>query len=107
MRWSEEDRRRVLSMRASKMKLREIAAMFPGRNAYQINSILRKPDRASLGEATISILQSLGTETIPPAYIVKEAVMRAMCPRTLTMKAFGDPVLNQCAGYRQTYGERL
>ena len=107
MRWSEEDRQRVRAMRASKMKLREIAAHFPGRNAYQVNSILRSPDRASLGETTIAILQSLGSEIRPPAYLVAEAFLRAIYPRTPTMKVCGDPVLNQCAGYRQVYGERL
>jgi hypothetical protein len=98
-----------MAMRASRMKLREIAAHFPGRNAFHIASLLSpvKKDRSSLNEISKAILTSLGEETKPPEYLIAEAVMRAMFPRTPTMKVCGDPVLNQSAAYRAMYGERL
>ena len=39
--------------------------------------------------------------------LIKEAILRALYPRTPTMRLCGDPVLNQQALFVQTHGERL
>ena len=109
MRWTPEDRQRAFAMRASGAKLREIAAHFPGRSAFNIANLLNptRKDRASLNEISKAILMSLGEDARPPEYLIAEAVMRALFPRSPTMKVCGDPVLNQSAAYRRQHGERL
>jgi hypothetical protein len=108
-RWTEEDRQRAKAMRASGMKLREVAAHFPGRTAYHIANMLnpQRKARVDFNDITRAILESLGDAMRPPDYLVAEAVRRAFYPRTPTMRVCGDPVLNQSAFFRQQHGERL
>lgn len=109
MRWRPEDRLRAQAMRASGTTFKEIAATFPGRNDQQVHHALspKRNIRITLGPITREILSSLDNGLVrPPVYLIEEAVMRALAPRTTTMWFLGDPVLNQHAGYLTPQGRR-
>ncbi len=113
MRWSEEDKQRVMAMRANKMRLKEIAAHFPDRTVHGLYRLLNPPKESCKWESgRFEILARLGqddhakTEGTPP-YLIEEAILRAIFPRTPTMVLCGDPVLNQQSLYVQQHGERL
>jgi hypothetical protein len=102
-----------MAMRASKKKLREIAAEFPGRTISGVYNLLKlKEPPCKWENGRFDILARLGQDdeakiNPPPAYLIEEAILRALFPRTPTMKLCGDPVLNQQALYVQQHGERL
>ena len=94
-------------MRASGATLREIGIIMGGRTPQQVHSMLNFVS-LKRDPVLIAMMASLGDQTEPPpAYVIEEAVKRLRAPRTSTMIICGDPVLNQCALYRERYGERL
>lgn len=111
-RWTEQDKQLARAMwnNGNGALLREIAAALPGeRTAYQVGNMLnpkRGTPKFDKGIQRILAMLGAGNEA-PPKYIVAEAFMRAVFPRTTTMEICGDPVLNQSELYRREYGERL
>lgn len=99
MKWTDEDKQRAMAMRASHAKLREIAAALPGkRTVFQVANMLRDlAEPKKRNEVMIEIMAGLGTGNVtPPDFVIEQAIMRAVYPRTSTMRLCGDPVLEQC-----------
>ena len=110
--WSPEDKARALSMRADKVKFRQIAEAL-GRTTNQVCAMVHgHQDRQKNEPGTTSITVSLGyadkarLEGIPE-YVIAEAIARAHAPRSTTMRILGDPVLNQCALWTNSNGRRI
>jgi len=96
MKFSDEDRQRAMTMRASGAKLREIGETLGGATAHQISSLLRNIEDAEIREQRTEFMKSLGVGKVePPEYLIDEAIQRRRFPRTITMWFFGDPVLHQ------------
>ena len=74
MRWTPEEKQRVMAMRTSQMKLREIAAHFPGRNLHGVYNLLRHQQEPSCkwARGRFDILARLGQDKEPPPlYLIK------------------------------------